>query len=484
MLSAYSVISSKAYKNGMPTLVSSPIDGEIIGEYIPFLESLNLSEDFFRSKNLWMLTDIKKRKEALRKFVKKLEDNSEDIARLIHLEIGKPLIEAKTEVDESIGLVSFLLKNGEKILRRRVRTPDPFWSTKKNYVDYVPLGIIGVIKPWNYPLSNSLWSIVPALLAGNIVIYKPSEHSCLVGFKIYELLRDCIAQDGVINIIIGDEYAGRIITKNNQINMISFTGSTETAKKILSDSNGIIRRYQFETGGSDFAIILDDLSSISDVVIDGLVWGVVNNNGQVCTSIENILIPDKLYPIVVEKLVQKMSLLQKNKDFGPIQNPQQLNYVLKILEKQIMLGGKFLCGGTVEGNYLSPTVIEFSNKVNITEVISDEIFCSAVRIFNYSSIDQVVGIINSGPYGLGCSIWTADPAQEEIGILCQKLDVGIIWVNDVNLAFPELPWSGRKKSGIGSNLGFESLLDYTAPKAISIDIEPITDKKDWWFPYD
>ena len=430
----------------------------------------------------WKKTVIEIRLDAILSIKENLENEeiANELIKSICIEIGKPYAEAETEISESIALIDYFLDNvTNKTFLSKVDI-DPYYVTKNNFIKLSPLGIVGIIKPWNYPITNSLWSIIPALLAGNIVIYKPSEHCCNTARLLADVFLKSRFPQGVFNVIFGDEKAGQRITECKQVAMISFTGSSETAVKIqkLALDFGIIRKYSIESGGSDFAIV--DKKVNLDFAANGIIWGAFNNSGQVCTSIENVLVPVEIYSDFIEILKNKASVLKAERDFGKIQNAELKNKITDYLhtvksDRSI----KIITGGEIHDDYLIPTIIACSNYKNS----HIELFSNILRIFSYSDETQLHKIINSSDYGLGCTIWTNEPESERIKNLIDEINVGMVWVNDINIAFPEMPWGGVKNSGVGFNLSLDSLKEFSSLKSISIDTNASA-QKEWWYPYE
>ena len=430
----------------------------------------------------WKNTPLEKRLDAVLSIKQNLEDQAiaESIIESICAEIGKPRIEAETEISESIGFIDYYLDNVSEDMFVYDIEIDPYYQTKKNILKYEPLGIVGIIKPWNYPVSNSLWSIIPALISGNLVVYKPSEHCWHTAMLLTNAIIHSRLPKGVFNTIIGDYRAGQRITECRDIAMISFTGSTDVAIKIQQQALncGVLRKYSVESGGSDFAIIDKDVNL--DFAAEGIVWGAFNNSGQVCTSIENVIVPASCYDEFLKLLIEKTKKLTAGNDYGPIQNSalfeKTKRYLSSIEADDSMV---VVEGGVIYNGYLSPTIIKCAN----IESANSELFSNILRVFSYNENTDLLGELNSLNYGLGCSIWTSSPNDDRIQRLIYGMEVGMIWVNDVNISFPEMPWTGRKNSGFGFNMSLDALKEFSQIKCISID-NNTEDYKDWWFPYE
>lgn len=478
-----SIINGKELDESGRLVDVNDIHGDVINSVRVFDENLeHYIPDLLNNFENWRKSSLEVRKDAVLSIKENLENEelANQLSKSISSEIGKPMIEAETEISESIALLDFFIDNVNSELFLSKIDIDPYYETKNNYIKLTPLGIVGIIKPWNYPVTNSLWSIIPALLAGNVVIYKPSEYCCNTANILSDIIMNSRLPKGVFNILFGDWKTGQCITECNKISMISFTGGCDTAIEIQRHSieRGIIRKYSIESGGSDFAIV--DKDANIDFATDGIVWGAFNNAGQVCTSIENVLIPEKIYTKFVEVLKEKLAVLKAGRDYGKIQNPKLQKRVLDYLKNvEASSSEQVIFGGILESGYLMPTLISCSE----TESANVELFSNAIRLFSYSDEKDIYNIVNSSIYGLGCTIWTNEPQSERIHRLINGINAGMIWVNDVNIAFPEMPWIGVKNSGVGFNLSLDAIKEFSFSKSISIDTNGI-ERKEWWYPYE
>lgn len=478
-----SIINGNKIYNEKNTMISKDISGNNLDEVHIFDEEIKkYIPDLLDSLNIWKKTSINKRLDSIRSIKSTLEDNffANKLIESICKEIGKPLCEAETEISESIALIDFFLDNVNDELFISNIEVDPYYESKKNYIKLSPIGIVGIIKPWNYPITNSLWSILPAIISGNIVIYKPSEYCCHTANILAEAFMQSNLPKGVFNVLFGGSEVGTRIVECKEVSMISFTGSSEAAIEIQKKSAdlGIIRKYSLETGGSDSAII--DKNVDIEFAVNGILWGAFNNAGQVCTSIENVFIPTEIYVDFVSLLKKQLSKLCPGKDYGKIQNHSlkiKIEKILSRVNKNALT--EVVSGGYIENNYLIPTLIECKDY----QEINYEVFSNILRIFKYENLSDIPKIINSSIYGLGCSIWTSEPESLKIKDIIDEIDVGMIWINDVNVAFPEMPWTGVKNSGVGFNLSLDSIKEFSTIKSISIDSNSKT-SKEWWFPYE
>lgn len=478
-----SIINGVEIKTGNRINEVKDVNGTVLDSVRMFDGDLDKYTTELNNKFLiWKNYSLAKRLDAILSIKENFEDpkRANILIESICSEIGKPYTEAETEISESIALFDYFLNNvNDEIFNKSVNI-DPYFKTKSNYIKLSPLGIVGIIKPWNYPITNSLWSIIPALLAGNVILYKPSENCCHTAKILSDIILDSKLPEGVFNVIFGDNISGQYITECDKVSMISFTGSSETAIEIQKHSLdlGIMRKYSIESGGSDFAII--DRNIDIDFVVEGIVWGAFNNSGQVCTSIENVLVPREIFDAFIKKLVEKTTKLKAGKDYGKIQNIKLKNKIIDYLNTiKNSNTAEIILGGYINDDFLTPTLITGCDKKSI----NTELFSNILRIFSYSDTSDLLNWVNSSKYGLGCTIWTSCPNSEYIKLLIEEINVGMIWVNDVNVAYPEMPWTGIKHSGVGFNLSLDSIKEFSSIKSVSIDSNT-NQKKEWWYPYE
>ncbi|HTQ69489.1 MAG TPA: aldehyde dehydrogenase family protein [Solirubrobacteraceae bacterium] len=400
------------------------------------------------------------------------------LKNLITQEVGKRLPEADIEVTESADMLEYFIGSAQSLLGREVLALDKaLWPTKSSTVMYEPVGVVAVIKPWNYPLELPMWSIAPALIAGNTVVFKPAEDASLVGAELTRLIADFVP-DGVLNLVSGPADVGRMLVEAD-IDMVSFTGSTAVGHEITAWCGAHMRRYTMELGGNDAAIVMPDADI--ELSANGLTWGCFCNSGQVCVRPKRIFVHQTVAQDLVSAVVEKTHALRRGVDFGPLINAMQLTTVEEQIEDARISGARVLCGGTRftdGGYYYAPTIL-----VDVTpsmRVMREECFGPVMPIVTFESTEEALGLANSGVYGLGASIWTADVAGGSQ--LAEALDCGMVWVNDVNVAFPQAPWGGRKSSGTGTELGKWGLHEYVTPKHINIDTDKAT-RRAWWYPY-
>lgn len=428
----------------------------------------------------WKKTSLLERKQLLDNLIEVIQQNKEHIIDTIIRDVDKPFCEAETEIIEGCDIISYYCQEFFEGIDdlKEIELDKQMWPQKKAYILYQPIGVYAVIKPWNYPFELNLWAIVPILLAGNTIVFKPSELSTATGILLSKLINEAGFPDGVFNIITGDGSTGKSLVNNSLVKGISFTGSSKVGKEISQNRKDIEKKLSLEMGGSDFAIVLEDEND--DVTIPGILWGCFTNAGQVCVSTEKILIASEVYSLFVEKLLCEAKKLKMRSEIPPIISKKQFLHAKSILEDAVLHGCTVLCGGICDEltNEISPTIIECPDYDYLVNI--GELFAPIVFIAPYFNEKRMIDVINRSNYGLGCSIWTGD--YKAHSYLFKELDVGMIWVNEVNLPMPQVPWIGKKDSGIGFNLSKRAVYDSMEEKVIHIDFD--NEKRFWWFPYE
>jgi acyl-CoA reductase-like NAD-dependent aldehyde dehydrogenase len=436
----------------------------------------------------WAATDITRRADIIKTFAESLEeaygDEGEETAlkRLIRDEVGKRIPEADLEVAESAEIARFFSDNAPRWLANEtLALNQDLWPTKRSEVRYMPHGVVAVIKPWNYPLELAIWAIVPALISGNTVIFKPSQLSPLVGLEIAKMLDDAGIPPGVFNVITGDDQLGKELVRSREIAYVSFTGSVAAGKDVAAVAAQRLIPTGLELGGIDAAIVCDDVDV--DMAARGLVWGSFANAGQVCVKPKRVLVHAAVYDRVLSRVVELTSDLKQGRDFGPVISDdaaqriqRQIEDTANTGESHIVLGGKRITG---DGYFIEPTII--ADIGSDSPMWKEECFGPVLAIRRVDSIDEAIALANLSDYGLAASIWGS--SKDRMSEIADQLEVGTVWINDVNLAFPSAPWGGVKLSGIGKDLGRWGLEEYVVAKHVNIE-QSDERNRDWWFPYD
>ena len=434
---------------------------------------MEVNEAVLKAKNafpIWSSLSVEERIEYMKKLSELLEKEKADITEIIMKEVGKPEIEAETEVIDAQASINHYSNEILKVDTKKMEFDEEAFPDTEGYVEFVPFGVIGLITPWNYPLSLPIWTIVPALLAGNTIIFKPSEYSTEADKKINELLNK-VLPDGVFNTVLGGDELGKELVKS-EIDKLFFTGSVKAGKDIMKNIG--IKPVSLELGGKDAFIVCEDADI--DLTVKGLLWGATGNCGQVCVAAERVYVNKKIAEKFVKNLVKEAKGLKKGKDIGDMINEVQIKKVESHIKDAVSKGAKILCGGKGEGLFFEPTVL--TNVSKEMKIMTEETFGSVIPVIVVESDEEAISFANNSKFGLGATIWSKDIERgRKIG---KKLNVGMIWINDINLPFEGGDyWGGTKESGLVSS---ESKVMQCLKKK-SFIIYKGKEKRGWWYPY-
>ena len=402
------------------------------------------------------------------------------LKKLISEEVGKPIAEADIEVIETSDFLRYFSDVAPEALK--IQTPkldQTLWPTKRAEIHFEPVGVVGIIKPWNYPLEMIGWSLGPALVCGNTCVIKPSEASSLTADTYAHMAADAKLPKGVLNIVFGDATTGQALASHRGVDMISFTGSARAGRYIARTCADRLARVSLELSGNDAAIVLPDADL--ELAANGLVWGAFCNAGQVCVGIKRAYVANEIYEPLLKLVVEKTRALQGTRDFGPIISERQRASVDGFVQDALAGGAKALTGARLENDTLfyQPTVlVEVPREARL---FREECFGPVLPIVPVASLEEAITLANESEYGLGASVWTANLSAGES--VASRLQVGMVWINDVNIAVPQAPWLGIKQSGLGIELSTEVVREYTRRKVINAELSAEATRA-WWYPYD
>lgn len=428
----------------------------------------------------WAALSLNDRKARVLAFKNAILARASEVAELLVAEIGKPAPEAWTSEIVTAGeLFDGWLGAIEDLLSPTAVELSPInYPGKEVVVQPVPRGLVGMIMPWNYPFHLPLRTLVPALLAGNAVIWKPSEHAARVGALLGEIAAASLPADLVVT-VQGDGTQG-VALIDAGVDRIVFVGSVSTGRKVAARAAAHGIECSLELGSKDAAIVLADAPL--DRTVNGLVWGAFHNAGQDCAAVERVYVERPVYEEFVRRVVAAAQALRPGVDIGPVISAEQRQKIEEKLEKARMGGAEIRCGGQRwgEGFGLQPTVV-----TGVTEEMAlmvEETFGPVMPILPFDREDEVVERVNNSPYGLCASVWTA---SEKRGTkLMERLDVGSVFLNNCCFTGPMAmaAWSGRRHSGsgvTGSRFGLDGLV---LPRTIVLD-RARGAKEMWWYPY-
>jgi acyl-CoA reductase-like NAD-dependent aldehyde dehydrogenase len=412
----------------------------------------------------WAATPEADRRALVHALGQAILDNVEGLTQLLTREQGKPLFEAKIEI-VSMG----------KLLQAQSTIEIPVHVAEDNAhriveTRHVPLGVVGAISPWNFPLLLSAFKIGPALVTGNTMVLKPSPFTPLSTLKIGEIARS-ILPPGVLNVVSGGDDLGPWLTGHPGIDKISFTGSTQTGKRVLANAAADLKRVTLELGGNDAAIVLPDVDVAA--VADKLFWSAFGNNGQICIATKRLYIHESIYEPLKTAIVAYAARMkvgdgaEQGTRLGPINNRPQYDRVKSLIQDARENGYNFLLGGEVQntesaGYFMPITLID--NPPDDSRIVQEEQFGPVLPLMSYSTIDEVVARANDCAFGLAGSVWSQDDdAAVEVA---RRLDTGTVFINHDQYLSPFAAFGGHKESGIGVEGGVEGLLEYTQTQTL------------------
>jgi acyl-CoA reductase-like NAD-dependent aldehyde dehydrogenase len=417
-----------------------------------------------RAFDSWRATSLAERRAAIGQMAQILADNAGPLAELLTQEQGKPVGQSRDEIgraaSQSIGMAQIIVADEllEESAQRRIE------------LKYFPLGVVGIITPWNAPINLAAGPLVAALYTGNTVVLKPSPYTPLCTLKIAALLRE-VFPPGVLNVLAGGDDLGEWMTAHPGIDKISFTGSVATGKKVMASCAGTLKRLTLELGGNDAAIVLDDVDPRA--VAPKLFFAAFVNSGQVCMAIKRIYAHESIYPELCAALAEEAtksrvgSGLEPGVQLGPIQNREQYDKVVGILNDTTARGGRILAGGHVPqgpGYFFPPTVVADIDEHS--RLVQEEQFGPILPVLKFTDEEDALRRANDTRFGLSGSVWSADP--ERAARLAARLEVGTAWVNQHRATSATVPFGGAKESGLGRQYAALGLKGYMEPRVISV----------------
>lgn len=450
------------------TEVRDPATGEIIGR-AEFGAPGDVSKAVDRaaaSQPGWAALPDADRAAYLMRCADAIEAHAEELAYAVSRETGKTMngLGARYEIE---GCAAWIRATASIPLPVEVLVDD---GKDHAEMHYRPVGVVGVISPWNWPLLIGIWQIVPALRMGNTVVHKPSEHATLCSLALIEVLSEVLPPDVLIT-LTGAGDVGDALVRDSRVRKIMFTGSVATGKKVVAASAGNLSRLTLELGGNDAGIVLPDVDP--DAIAEGLFWGTFINNGQTCGSLKRLYVPAAIYDQVVDALAAvagpvPMGVgLDEGNLLGPLQNKAQWDKVNGLVEDARARGGRLVTGGNPDpgqSGYFYPKTL-VADIANDAPLVQEEQFGPALPIIRYTDLEQAIEWANGVDVGLGASVWSAD--REAALAVAARLEAGTVWINRHGGIHPMIPFGGVKHSGYGLEFGADGLKSVAVPQVIS-----------------
>jgi acyl-CoA reductase-like NAD-dependent aldehyde dehydrogenase len=423
----------------------------------------------------WSKRDAEERASLVRAGLQLIRGHADEISEALVHEQGKPTIEARGELTHFLHGMEFYVDLASKLRGSYQELPSAL-GPSYGLTMRRPMGVIGAIVPYNYPLTLMGTKVGPALVTGNTIVVKPAATTPLATLKVAEYLREAGLPPGVLNVVTGHgARAGEALVAHPEVRRIAFTGSTATGRRIIELAGPLFKRVTLELGGSDPVIVCPDadLDKAAKSVLIGRFW----NAGQSCLAIKRAYVFSEVYEEFLDRLVEGAERYEPGPGWtkaekpkiriGPLNTKSQRDTIQDQLERSLQKSGKVLTGGSTEhekGFFFQATIV--TEAAHDSPLVSEEVFGPVLPVFRLDTIDQAIAFANSSPYGLGSSIWTNDVRL--INRAAREIEAGMTWVNQIHYGYDELPFGGTKESGIGKEHGAEALDEYTEMKSVVV----------------
>ncbi|MFE5817310.1 gamma-aminobutyraldehyde dehydrogenase [Streptomyces sp. NPDC056479] len=430
----------------------------------------------------WAAATPGERSDALHRFAAVVAERAEDFARAESLQCGKPLkLTREFDVPGTIDNIAFFAGAARHL---QGQSAGEYSGDHTSYVRREPIGVVGSIAPWNYPLQMAAWKVLPAIAAGNTIVLKPAELTPLTSLLFAQAATDAGIPDGVINIVTGTgKEAGEHLVGHPDVVMTSFTGSTAVGKRVAEIATGTVKRIHLELGGKAPFVVFDDADL--EAAAHGAVAGSLINTGQDCTAATRVYVQRPLYDAFLEQTAALMASVRlgdpfaPGTDLGPLISHVQRDRVAGFVERarayaRVVTGGEAPQGELAKGAYYRPTLI--ADAAQDSEIVQSEIFGPVLVVLPFDSDDEGIRLANDTPYGLAASAWSRDVYRANRAT--REIKAGCVWVNDHIPIISEMPHGGYKASGFGKDMSAYSFEEYTQIKHVMFDNTAVA-RKDW-----
>ena len=405
-----------------------------------------------------------------------IEANTEELARLESLDTGHPLRDSRSlDVPRTAACFRYFGGMADKFEGSVV----PVEAGFLNYVLRDPLGVVGQVVPWNFPLMFTSWKMGPALAAGNCIVLKPAEITPLSSLKIAELMSEAGMPDGVVNIVPGlGSVAGQYLAEHRDVSKIAFTGSTATGRRIVQASSGNLKKVQLELGGKGANIVFDDADLTA--AVNGSAWAMFHNQGQACIAGSRLILSERIADEFLERYVALAKSIRVGNpmdaatEMGPLTSAQHRDRVLSYVDVAKDQGGDILAGGKAptdealrDGCYVEPTIVKSRSYQD--RVAQEEVFGPFVTVLTFKDDAEALQIANGTEYGLGSGLWTNN--LQRAHKVARDLYAGMVWINSYKRVSPGSPFGGVGQSGYGREMGFDAMHEYTQARSVWVNVD-------------
>ena len=470
-------IGGTATAGGGPRIaVANPATGETVGEAPAATAdevdaAVGAAAEAFAG---WRRTDTAERAGHLRRLAEAAEADADELVALLTREQGKPTLEAQGELRHFLGGLRYYAEAATKLRGSYQELPSQF-GPAYGLVTRRPIGVVGAITPWNFPLTLLANKVGPALAAGNTVVAKPAETTPLTTLRVAELAAGAGLPPGVLNVVTGGPETGEALVAHPDVRRVAFTGQTSTGRRIMELAGPALKHVSLELGGSDPTIVLPDADL--DAAVKNIQIGRYWNCGQACLAPKRAFVHAEVYQAFLDRLVERVGRYEPgpgdtradkpNLRIGPMHTAAQRDLVAAQLGDALDGGAKVLVGGEAldgPGHFFQPAVVVDAPEGS--RLATEEVFGPVLPVWRVGGLDEAIERANATSYGLGSSIWTRDAVAIDRAV--RELEAGVTWVNQLHYGYDELPFGGTKQSGFGREHGLQALEEYTELKSVVV----------------